>query len=129
MEKVELCGDGSKKPAVLIVEDEPLVRLGAVGAIENAGFEVIEAADADEAITILENRSDVRVIFTDIQMPGSMDGLKLVHAVRNRWPPIKIIVTSGRGQVSEKDLPEGGRFFVKPYDTALITNAIREWTR
>jgi two-component system, response regulator PdtaR len=129
MEKVELCGDGSKPAAVLIVEDEVLVRLGAVRAIEDAGFEVIEAADADEAIRILQNRSDVRVIFTDIQMPGSMDGLKLAHAVRRRWPPIKIIVTSGRGQVSEKDLPEGGRFFAKPYDTARITDAIREWTR
>src|ERR1017187_8269176 len=102
-------GHSSKTPAVLVVEDEPLVRLGAVQAIEDAGFEVIEAANADEAIRILENRSDIRVVFTDIQMPGSIDGLKLVHAVRNRWPPIRIIVTSGHGRVSEQDLPEGGR--------------------
>ena len=122
-------GDSSKRPAVLIVEDESLVRLGAVRSIEEAGFEVIEAANADEAIRILENRSDVRVVFTDIHMPGSMDGLKLAHAVRNRWPPIKIIVTSGRSQVSEQDLPEGGRFFAKPYEPTQITDAIREWTR
>jgi two-component system, response regulator PdtaR len=77
-----------KIPAVLIVEDEPLVRLGAVQTIEDAGFEVIEAANADEAIEILEKRSDIRVVFTDVHMPGSMDGLKLAHAVRNRWPPI-----------------------------------------
>jgi CheY-like chemotaxis protein len=99
-------GDSSKRPAVLIVED-------AVRSIEEAGFEVIEAANADEAIRILENRNDIRVIFTDIHMPGSMDGLKLAHAVRNRWPPIKLIVTSGRSQVGEQELPEGGRFFGK----------------
>ena len=122
-------GDSSKRPAVLIVEDESLVRLGAVRSIEEAGFEVIEAANADEAIRILENRSDVRVVFTDIHMPGSMDGLKLAHAVRNRWPPIKIIVTSGRVRVTEEDLPEGGRFFAKPYEPTQITDTIREWTR
>jgi two-component system, response regulator PdtaR len=121
--------DSSKRPAVLIVEDESLVRLGAVRSIEEAGFEVIEAANADEAIRILENRSDIRVVFTDIHMPDSMDGLKLAHAVRNRWPPIKIIVTSGRSQVSEQELPEGGRFFAKPYEATQITDTIREWTR
>jgi CheY-like chemotaxis protein len=122
-------GDGSKTPAVLIVEDEPLVRLRAMQTIEDAGFEVIEAADADEAIRMLESRNDIRVVFTDIQMPGSMDGLKLAHAIRNRWPPIKIIVTSGRGHVGEQDLPEGGRFFAKPYEATHITDTIREWTR
>ena len=122
-------GDSSKRPAVLIVEDESLVRLGAVRSIEEAGFEVIEAANADEAIRILENRSDMRVVFTDIHMPGSMDGLKLARSVRNRWPPIKIIVTSGRSQVSEQELPEGGRFFAKPYEATQITDTIREWTR
>jgi CheY-like chemotaxis protein len=122
-------GDSSKRPAVLIVEDESLVRLGAVRSIEEAGFEVIEAANADEAIRILESRSDIRVVFTDIHMPGSMDGLKLAHAVRNRWPPIKIIVTSGRSQVSEQDLPEGGLFFAKPYEPTKITDTIRELTR
>jgi CheY-like chemotaxis protein len=121
--------DISKTPVVLIVEDEPLVRFSAVRAIEDVGFEVIEAANADEAIRILENRSDIRVVFTDIHMPGSIDGLKLAHAVRNRWPPIKIIVTSGHDLVSEKDLPEGGRFFAKPYDSKQITNTIRELTR
>jgi CheY-like chemotaxis protein len=121
--------DGSKTPAVLIVEDEPLVRLGAVRAIEDAGFRVIEAANADEAIRILETRGDIRVVFTDIHMPGSIDGLKLAHAVRNRWPPIKIIVTSGHDLLSEKDLPEGGRFFAKPYDSTQIADTIRKWTQ
>jgi CheY-like chemotaxis protein len=116
-----------KIPAVLIVEDEPLVRLGAVQTIEDAGFEVIEAANADEAIEILEKRSDIRVVFTDVHMPGSMDGLKLAHAVRNRWPPINIIVTSGRSWVTERDLPADGRFFAKPYDTSQIIGTLREW--
>jgi CheY-like chemotaxis protein len=119
--------DSTNIPAVLVVEDESLVRLGAVTIIEDAGFEVIEAASADEAIGILECRSDIRVVFTDIHMPGSMDGLKLAHAVRNRWPPIKIIVTSGRELITQHDLPEGGRFFCKPYDPIQITNTLREW--
>jgi CheY-like chemotaxis protein len=120
-------GNSTKLPAVLIVEDEPLVRIGAVNIIEDAGFEVIEAASADEAIGILECRSDVRVVFTDIHMPGSMDGLKLAHAVRNRWPPIRIIVTSGRELMAEQDLPEGGRFVAKPYNPIEILDALREW--
>jgi CheY-like chemotaxis protein len=121
-------GSWAKTTAVLIVEDEPLVRLCAVETVEAAGFTVIEAANADEAIRILEDRSDIRVVFTDIHMPGSMDGLKLAHAVRDRWPPIKIIVTSGRETVAEQELPAGGRFFAKPYDPAQIQETLRAWT-
>jgi CheY-like chemotaxis protein len=117
----------AKPPAVLIVEDEPLVRLCAVETVEAAGYQVIEAANADEAIDILESRNDIRVVFTDIHMPGSMDGLKLAHAVRHRWPPIKIIVTSGRETVTAQDLPAGGRFFAKPYDPGAIKDALRAW--
>ena len=116
----------AKAPAVLVVEDEPLIRIGAVRMIEDAGFEVIEAANADDAIRILERRRDIRVIFTDVHMPGSMDGLKLAHAVRDRWPPIKIIVTSGRESITEQDLPEGGRFFAKPYNPTQIASALHE---
>ena len=120
-------GDRGNIPTVLIVEDEPLVRLCAVETLEDAGFAVIEAGNADEAIRILESRLDIRVVFTDIHMPGSMDGLKLAHAVRNRWPPIKIIVTSGRERVRTQDLPDGGRFFAKPYDPSEIREALRAW--
>jgi CheY-like chemotaxis protein len=116
----------AKPPAVLIVEDEPLVRLCAVQIVEDAGYEVVEAANADEAIAILEGRRDIRVVFTDVHMPGSMDGLKLVAAVRDRWPPIKIMVTSGRHFVPERELPEGGRFFGKPYDPIQVKNALHE---
>ena len=116
-----------KRSIVLVVEDELLVRLCAVTALEEAGFGAVEAATADEAIEILERRSDIAVVFTDVHMPGSMDGLKLAHAVRVRWPPIRIIVTSGRGRLEERDLPKGGRFFPKPYDPGQIKGALHEW--
>jgi CheY-like chemotaxis protein len=119
---------GKKGSVILIVEDETLIRWGAVKMAEDAGFEVLEAANADEAIEILESRDDIRVVFTDIHMPGSMDGLKLAHAVRHRWPPIKIIVTSGRQIPIEHDIPEGGRFLPKPYNPFQIQAALREWT-
>jgi CheY-like chemotaxis protein len=116
------------RPVVLIVEDDFLLRLNAADVIEAGGFEVIEAANADEAIKILESRSDITVVFTDIQMPGSMDGLKLARAVRVRWPPIKIVATSGRLNVEETDLPEGGRFLPKPYNSMQVTGMLRELT-
>ncbi len=116
-----------KRPVVLVVEDEFLLRMDAADMIATAGFDVVEAADADTAIEILEARNDVAVIFTDIQMPGSMDGLKLARAVRGRWPPIKIIATSGV-HIGETDLPEGGRFLPKPYNSAQITGMLRQLT-
>lgn len=82
-------------PVILIVEDEFLLRLDSAETIESAGFVVIQAANANEAIAILSARPDIHVVFTDIQMPGSMDGLKLARFFRDRWPPIKIVATSG----------------------------------
>lgn len=119
---------GTKRPVVLIVEDEFLLRMDAVDMIAAAGFEAIEAANADAAIEILEARRDIAVVFTDIQMPGSMDGLKLARAVRGRWPPIKIVATSGHVHVAETDLPEGGRFLPKPYSPTQVTGMLREMT-
>ena len=119
----------SKRAVVLVVEDEPLLRLDAIDTIEAAGFDVVGASDADEAIAILERRSDIHLIFTDIQMPGSMDGLKLAHFVKNRWPPIKIIATSGHAKITEKDLPEGSRFLPKPYAIAEVASAIDQLVR
>jgi CheY-like chemotaxis protein len=113
---------------VLIVEDEFLLRMDAVTMITAAGFAVIEAANADEAIEILEARRDITVVFTDVQMPGSMDGLKLARAVRGRWPPIKIVATSGLVDVGEKDLPEGGRFLAKPYHPHVLADVLHELT-
>src|ERR1700722_17883314 len=117
------------RPVVLIVEDEFLLRMDSAAAIEEAGFEVVQAANADEAIAILRMRSDISVVFTDIQMPGSMDGLKLARFVRDRWPPIKIIATSGHVTVDEDDLPDGSVFLPKPYRGAHVVATLRELTR
>ena len=111
--------------AVLIVEDEPILRLQAIDIVEEAGFVPIEAKNADEAIAILKSRSDIVLLFTDIHMPGSIDGLKLAHFVRDRWPPIKIIVVSGRDTLSESEMPAGGRFFGKPFETRRMVSALR----
>jgi two-component system, response regulator PdtaR len=115
-----------KRPVVLIVEDEYLVRTGTRDAVETAGFDVLEAGDADEAIAILTARNDVSLIFTDVHMPGSMDGLKLAHFVRDRWPPVKIVATSARVRITASDLPEGGRFLPKPYSAADIASTLHE---
>lgn len=100
---------------MLVVEDEPFSRFHAVNLVEDAGFIAIEAANADEAIAILESRKDIRIVFTDIDMPGSMDGLKLARAVRERWPPIELILISGHFDIRQDEIPERGRFFSKPY--------------
>ena len=123
-----MSGAGVTRPIVLVVDDEALIRMNAVGMIEDAGFEVIEAANADEAIVILEGRLDIRIVFTDIQMPGSMDGLKLAAAIRGRWPPIKIVATSGLVDVRADDLPDGSVFLPKPYTFDIIRNTLRELT-
>ena len=112
--------------AVLIVEDEPLIRMGAVSLIEDAGFEVYEASNAGAAIALLELHEEISLIFTDVDMPGSMDGLKPAHYVRRRWPPVKIIVTSGHVKVSDEHLPPGALFLPKPYGPSEITLKVRE---
>jgi CheY-like chemotaxis protein len=116
----------SERPnAVLVVEDEALLRLHAVGLVEEAGFVAIEAVNGDEAIAILEARSDIAVVFTDVRMPGSMDGLKLAKAVRDRWPPIPIVVVSGHLFIEEDELPPHSKFFGKPYNTNEVISYIR----
>ena len=101
---------------VLVVEDEMLLRMRAVDMVEDAGFTPVEAVGADEAVAILESRSDIALLFTDIQMPGDMDGLGLAHAVHERWPPIKIILVSGQLQPASVDIPADSRFFGKPLE-------------
>ena len=103
-------------PAVLVVEDEMLLRMRAMDMVEDAGFTGVEAINADDALAILESRSDIELLFTDIQMPGSMDGLKLAHAVHARWPSIKIILVSGQLKLTDHDKPVDSRFFGKPLD-------------
>ncbi|OJF96631.1 response regulator [Pararhizobium antarcticum] len=114
------------KRIVLIVEDEPLLRMMAVDLVEDAGFVAVEASNADEAVRILEMRSDIRIVFTDIDMPGSIDGMMLAAAVRDRWPPIEIIITSGHRRMTDLDLPARSVFFAKPYDTAKVTATLHQ---
>jgi two-component sensor histidine kinase len=101
---------------VLVVEDEMVLRMRAVDIVEDAGFTAVQAVNADEALRILEGRSDIALLFSDIQMPGSMDGLKLAHAVHDRWPSIKIILASGQVKVLDADKPTDSRFFGKPIE-------------
>jgi two-component sensor histidine kinase/CheY-like chemotaxis protein len=113
-------------PKVLVVEDEMLLRMRAVDIVEDAGFTPIEAVNADEALAILESRSDVDLLFTDIQMPGSMDGLKLAHAVHERWPSIKIILVSGKLTPADSERPTDSRFFGKPLEVKQMIAEIQE---
>ena len=111
--------------AVLVVEDEPNLLWYAADIVRAAGYFAIEARNADEAILILEARADIRIVFTDIDMPGSMDGIKLAQAVRGRWPPIEFILTSGKN-IRAEDIPARGRFFAKPYRPAEIIEAMQQ---
>ena len=111
----------SSLPKVLVVEDEMILRMRAVDIVEDAGFRSVEAVNADEALSILESRSDISLLFSDIQMPGSMDGLKLAHAVHDRWPSIKIILVSGQVKPSDTDTPADSRFFRKPLGVEEMT--------
>ena len=118
--------DHSTLPAVvLVVEDEMMLRMRAVDMVEDAGFTSIEAVDADEAIAILESRSDIALLFTDIQMPGQMDGLGLAHTVHDRWPPIKIILVSGQLKLTESDIPADSHFFGKPIESVAMIAEMR----
>jgi DNA-binding NtrC family response regulator len=115
----------SHKNVVLVVEDHPIIRTAALDFLETAGFEVIEASSADEAIRVLEARAEIHLVFTDVEMPGSIDGLKLSHYIRDRWPPVKLIVVSGRTVVEQSQMPVGARFFPKPYNESAIIEAVR----
>src|SRR5450631_3352329 len=118
--------NGKRSPhAILIVEDDQLLKFLTVEMVQGAGFLALEAGNADEAVAILESRSDVALLLTDINMPGSMDGLKLAHAVRGRWPPIKILLVSGRVRLQLSQLPSSSRFVRKPYRTAAMVEELR----
>lgn len=112
-------------PIVLVVEDEMILRMRAVDIVEDAGFVPVEATSADEAIEILEARDDISLLFTDIQMPGSMDGLKLAHATHARWPHIKIILVSGQIEVTDADKPDDSRFFHKPLEVQQMVRELQ----
>ena len=118
-----------KRQIVLVVEDEPILRMAAVGMVEDAGFEAVEATDATDAVRILESRPDIRIVFTDVDMPRGVDGLKLAALIRERWPPIHIIVTSGKAEVGKMVLPVDSVFFAKPYDEERVVDEMRRMSR
>ncbi len=109
---------------ILTVEDEFLISELLSHVLSSAGYEVLSAANADEAVAILEERSDIRVVITDVNMPGSMDGLKLATAIKGRWPPIEIIITTGMGKPQAKLMPEGSVFLPKPHTPATVLAAV-----
>ena len=107
----------SKRSAVvLVVEDNALIRIGVLDLVRDAGLEALGAENADDAIALLGSRSDIALVFTDVRMPGTMDGIKLAAHIRERWPPIHLMVASGHAIAADSLLPEGARFFSKPYD-------------
>jgi DNA-binding NtrC family response regulator len=113
-------------PTVLVVEDELLIRICAACCLADAGFEVIEAADAEEAITALEARADVVLVFTDVNMPGRIDGLDLAWEVSRRRPEIPVIVTSGKESPRDDQIPSGGRFLAKPYAPEALPKIVAQ---
>ena len=113
------------RPVVLVVEDEALIRLSAVQIVEEAGYEALEAANAEEAIYVLETRPHVSLVFTDVHMPGTMDGVKLAHYIRDRWPPVRLMVASGVAILSERELPSGTGFLRKPYGEKTIIEEMK----
>lgn len=111
---------------VLIVEDEPLIRMVAIDALEDNGFAILEADDAGAALKMLEDTPGIALIFTDINMPGDIDGMNLAAEVAKRWPEIEIIVTSGGVRLAQSDIPDSGKFLPKPYDTAQLVHLVKE---
>lgn len=116
----------SAQMTILVVEDEVFIRLDLVDFLRRSGHDVLEAEDADAAIRLLESHDDIRLIITDVDMPGSMDGLKLARAVADRWPPIRIIVVSGHRLVEITDIPDGSVFFAKPYHQPQLLASMQE---
>lgn len=119
--------DHSRLPhVVLVVEDEMLLRMKVVDMVEDAGYVAVEAVDADEAMAVLQSRSDIALLLTDVQMPGSMNGLELARVVHARWPPIKIILASGQLKLSGSEIPLDSRFFGKPLKSDEIIAEMRD---
>jgi len=112
---------------ILVVEDEPLIRLAAIMLVERLGYRALEAANADEAISLLEAHAEITIIFTDVQMEGSMDGIALTHWAAGRWPPLRFIIVSGGMTPKLHEIPPGAAFLAKPYADAAVGQLIAEF--
>jgi CheY-like chemotaxis protein len=119
-------GEAHAKPAILVVDDEELLRLNAADLLEENGYSVVEAANAEDALRTLERRPDVRLLFTDIQMPGPIDGIELARQVHERWPHILLVMTSGQKQPSRAEIPDEGRFIAKPYRAGELLGQVNK---
>lgn len=117
----------SEKKAILVVEDEPILRMTAVDLVESCGFEALEAIDSAGAMAILEKRGDVSIVFTDIEMPPGKDGTVLAAEVHERWPHVHVVITSGVQSVSRR-VPQGAIFFAKPYNDQSVAAVFRSLT-
>jgi CheY-like chemotaxis protein len=115
----------NKMPAILVVDDEVIVRIDLVDTIQEAGFATFEANNADEAIQLMEEHSEIQVLFTDIDVPGTMDGLKLSHYIRDRWPPVRIVITSGHVMATPDQMPAEAVFIAKPHQPADLDRLFR----
>jgi DNA-binding response OmpR family regulator len=115
--------------AVLVIEDEELLRLYVDDFLEEAGFEVFDAADAAAALKIMARRPDIRVLFTDIQLPGTIDGMELARLVHDRWPDVLLLITSGNRRPSTANIIDHGHFLLKPYRRDEVIREIHDLTQ
>jgi CheY-like chemotaxis protein len=113
------------KPVILVVDDDALLRFLAVDILEAAGFAVIEAENAEGALTLLKSRPEIAALFTDIEMPGACDGLELAHRCHRERPDVRVVVTSGNIRPSETDLAPGDAFIAKPYRDREVIDRLR----
>jgi DNA-binding NtrC family response regulator len=114
------------RPKILVVDDEALVRLDLASALSDAGFDVLEVGNPDDALAVLSASDEIAVLITDVELFNHFDGVALAWAVRRQWPPIHIVVVSGRHRANEVELPERSRFFVKPYNVQRVIDAVTE---
>jgi CheY-like chemotaxis protein len=117
----------NREAVILVVEDEPLIRMSAMMLIQGLGYHSFEAANADEAIALLEANAEITIIFTDVQMEGSMDGIALTHYAAGRWPPLRFIIVSGGTTPRLDELPVGAVFLAKPYADAAVGRCIAQF--
>ncbi len=115
-----------KHQPILVVEDDGLIRMDLADVLSDSGFDVVEAANADQALALLEAGIPVKAMLTDIDMPGSMNGIKLANLTASRWPECRIIVISGRFSPDQGSLPQGARFLSKPISERQLSVALFE---
>ena len=116
----------SSQKTVLVVEDEPVVMIDAIQALEEAGFDVVDAYDGEHALLRLAERPEIAALFTDVNMPGRYDGVALARMVHERRPDVVVVITSGAVKLGRDQIPDDGRFVPKPYDGRRVAELIHE---